>query len=108
MDVIVNAAPKLDAAKHEVAFALSVIPGPQYKLRNLHLNGLSAMQRSDFDSTWKLHSGDLYNAGYVATFLTNNTVIRSLSNYSASFRVKEDPEAAVLDLDITFAEFPGK
>jgi outer membrane protein insertion porin family len=108
MDVIVNAAPKLDAAKHEVAFTLSVIPGPQYKLRNLHLNGLSAAQRSDFDSTWKLHSGDLYNAGYVATFLTNNTVIRSLSNYSASFRVKEDPEAAVLDLDITFAKFPGK
>ena len=108
MDVIVNAEPKLDVAKHEVAFTLNVIPGPQYKLRNLHVNGLSAAQRSDFDSNWKLHSGDLYNAGYVATFLTNNTVIRSLSNYSASFRVKEDPEAAMLDLDITFAKSLGK
>jgi len=102
LDVVLDAAPKLDTATHQVAFTVTAIPGPQYKLREVNVQGLTAAQRQEFDSAWKLHAGDLYNAGYVKDFLKNNTSLRSLANVSASFKVTQDPEAGIADLNVTF------
>jgi outer membrane protein assembly factor BamA len=102
MDVIVDAHPTLDATNHQVAFTVTAVPGPQYRLRNLTVLNLSPSQRKEFDATWKLHKGDIYDAGYVTDFLKNNTALHTLAKYSASFNVVEDPEAATLDLTITF------
>jgi outer membrane protein assembly factor BamA len=98
VDVIVAAAQQLDAASHEVAFTVSVIPGPQYRLRELTVQGLTPAQRRQFDAAWKLHARDVYNAGYVKSFLSAQT----LSSMTASSQANEDPEAGVLDLHLSF------
>jgi outer membrane protein assembly factor BamA len=108
MDVIVDAAPKLDRAAHQVAYTVSAIPGPQYKLRELTVQGLTPAQRKEFDSAWKLHAGDVYNAGYVKSFLTSNTALQTLASLKASFKANEDPEAGALDLDILFVKGAAK
>ncbi len=102
LDVVLDAGPKLDTATHQVAFTVTAIPGPQYKLRDVNVQGLTAAQRQEFDSAWKLHAGDLYNAGYVKDFLKNNTALRTLASMNASFKVTQDPEAGVADLNVTF------
>jgi outer membrane protein assembly factor BamA len=102
LDVVLDAAPKLDTAAHQVAFTVTAIPGTQYKLREVNVQGLTAAQRQEFDSAWKLHAGDLYSAGYVKNFLANNTALQTLTGMSASFKVTQDPEAGVADLNVTF------
>ena len=102
VDVAVDATPKFDAAGRQAAFTVSVNPGPQYKLRELNVMNLTAAQKKDFDAAWKVRPGDVYNAGYVTNFLKDKMEIRALANYSSSFKVIEDPEAGVLDLNITF------
>ena len=104
MDVILDAQPKLDRVNHEVAFTVTATPGPQYRLRDLKVLNATPEQKKEFDSAWKLHSGDVYNVGYVTSFLKNNTALKTLNNYSASFMVMEDPEAGMLDLTITFSQ----
>jgi outer membrane protein assembly factor BamA len=102
VDVIVDAARKLDTAAHQVAFVVTAIPGVQYKLKTLTVTGLTPAQRKDFDAAWRLHVGDVYNAGYVKSFLTNNTSVQSLLGLSAGFTVNQDPEAALIDLTVAF------
>jgi outer membrane protein assembly factor BamA len=108
VDVIVDAVPKLDTAAHQVAFAVSAVPGVQYKLRTLTVTGLTSMQRKDFDTAWRLNAGDVYNAGYVKSFLTNNTAVQSLLGLSAAFTVSQDPEAALIDLTVAFHKADGR
>lgn len=104
MDVIVDATPKLDTSSHQVAFTISATPGPQYHLRNLTTLNLNAAQKKDFDSTWKLRKGDIYDAGYVSSYLKNDATRHPLTNYSASFKLIEDPEEKALDLIINFTK----
>jgi hypothetical protein len=108
VDVMVDAAPKLDTSAHQVAFAVTAIPGVQYKLRTLTVTGLTQAQRRDFDAAWRLHAGDVFDAGYVKSFLTNNTAVKSILGLSAAFTVNQDPEAAVIDLTIAFHKADGK
>ncbi len=102
MDVVITANPTLNTTTHQATFTLSATPGPQYRLRKLTILNLSPSQRRDFDSTWKLRKGDIYDAGYVTAFLKSNTALHTRANYPASCNVVEDPEAATLDLTITF------
>ncbi len=85
-----------------------MIPGPEYRLRELTVQGLTPAQRKEFDAAWKLDAGDVYNAGYVKSFLSNNTAFKTLSGMTASFKANEDPEAGVLDLKISFVKGAAK
>ncbi|CAN5547230.1 hypothetical protein BH10ACI4_BH10ACI4_35180 [soil metagenome] len=108
VDVILDAGPKLDTAAHQVAYDIKATPGPQYKIRDINVQGLTPAQRKEFDSAWRLKTGDVYNAGYVKNFLQNNTAMQSLAQLSASFKVMEEPESGVLDLNISFFKDPTK
>ncbi len=102
MDVVINAAPTLDSAAHTVAYAVSVQPGEQYRIHEVTANNLDTAARADFDRHFLLKPGDLYNPGYVAGFLTNNTAVRSLDGYSAAFKAYADPNTRTVDLVINF------
>jgi len=104
VDVIVDAGPKLDTSAKQVAYTVSVTSGPQYKLRDLTVVGLTPAQRKEFDSAWKLHRGDLYDAGYVKSFLANNTALPLLRGMSAGVKANEDPDAGLLDLTLSFVK----
>jgi outer membrane protein insertion porin family len=107
LDVAVNATPTFDGDTHHVAYVVSVMPGEQYRIRNLEVLNLSPVQRAEFDSAWRLKPGELYNAGYITHFLKNNTALRSLNGYSASFQLASDPDSHLADLTINFAKGVG-
>lgn len=102
LDAAVTASPAIDAATHHVAYTVSVVPGQQYRLRSVNALNLSPVQRKDFDNTWKLKPGDIYDAEYVSKFLTQNTAVMSLTGYSATYKALVDPDSHVVDLTLTF------
>jgi outer membrane protein insertion porin family len=102
MDVAIAATPKLDTDTHQISFTISVTPGAQYTLKSVTPQNLSAAQLKDFDLGWRLHPGDIYNENYVATFLKNNTALRSLEGYSLGYKIVADPDNHTIDLTVTF------
>ncbi len=107
MDVIVHAAPTLDTAAHTVAYAVSVTPGEQYRVKEITTGGLDAAAKADFDRGFLMKAGELYNPEYVAGFLENNTALKALTGYGASFKAYADPNTHTVDLVITFARMRG-
>lgn len=103
MDVMINAVPTIDASTHQVAYAVSVEPGEQYRLHEVTPNNLDAAARADFDRGFLMKQGDVYNPEYVATFLKMNTALRALAGYSAAFKAYADPNTHTVDLVINFA-----
>jgi outer membrane protein assembly factor BamA len=102
MDVIVKATPTADSATHQVAYAVSVMPGEQYRIHELTANNLSDAARTDFDRGFLMKAGELYNPEYATKFLKNNTALRALEGYSASFKAYADTNTHTVDLVITF------
>ena len=49
---------------------------------------------------------DVYNESYVARFITNNSALKHLAGYTASFQAIGDPATHLVDLTITFV--PGR
>ena len=102
MDVIIEAAPTPDAATHQVAYTISVKPGKQYRIHELTANNLDPAARADFDRGFLMKTGELFNPDYVRGFLKNNTALRALENYSASYKAYADPNTHTVDLVLTF------
>jgi outer membrane protein assembly factor BamA len=103
MDIIIQAAPTPDAASHQVLYTITAIPGEQYRLHDVVTDTLDAAAKAEFDKGFLMKSGELYNPEYVSTFLKNNTSLRSLEGYSASFKAYADPNTHTVDLVLTFA-----
>lgn len=102
MDAYVDAAAARDAATHQVAYTVTVLPGEVYRLGSIHVTDLPAAPRADFDKAFRLHPGDVYDEVYVGSFLTNNTAVRSLDNYAAAFTASSDPATHLVELEIKF------
>jgi outer membrane protein insertion porin family len=102
MDVIVKAAPNADVATHQVAYAVSVDPGEQYRIQKLTANGLDPAAQADFDRGFLMKAGELYNPEYVSGFLKNNTSLLTLEGYSAGFKAYANPNTHTVDLVLTF------
>jgi outer membrane protein assembly factor BamA len=102
MDVVVTATPQLDNTAHTAAFAVAVIPGDQYKLNAVTPLHLNPTQKADFDKTWQLKPGDVYNESYVAEFLHNNSAVKSLEPLTASFKTVANPDAHTVELILEF------
>ena len=102
VDVAVTAEPKLDTATHQVSFTIAAIAGAQYTLKSVTPINLNDAQKKDFERGWILHPGDIYNEGYVTSFLKNNNALQSFNGYAASFKTVADPDAHTVDLTVDF------
>ncbi|WP_260705060.1 POTRA domain-containing protein [Edaphobacter flagellatus] len=103
-DVKVQAPASLDKATHHVSYTVHVVPGEQYRLHSVKAEGLSDVQRKEFDSAWRMNPGDFYDVNYLTTFLNKNTALRSLNGYSATYKAFSDPNTHLVDLVITFVK----
>jgi outer membrane protein assembly factor BamA len=104
LDVRVDNVPKLDPATHTVAYTLSVIPGEQYHISTLKVEGLSPDQRQEFDSAWKLVPGAPFDATYTGTFLKSHPELHSLAGLSTRLATDADGDAHQVAIDVTFAK----
>ncbi len=102
IDVLLDSGAKLNPATHEVAYTITATPRPQYNLPDQKVTGLTPEQRREFDAAWKLTPGEIYDAGYVKSFLLNNTALQTLGKLSATYKVTQEPESGLLDLNIAF------
>ncbi|MES2393049.1 MAG: POTRA domain-containing protein [Acidobacteriota bacterium] len=102
LDVYLDDAPQLDTAAHTAAYSLKAVPGEQYRIKSLDIQGLSPEARADFDRGWLLKVGDLYNEPYVKRFLADNTALRKLDAYAGSYGASADPQTHLVDLTLMF------
>lgn len=102
IDVRVDTAPKLNEAAHTVSYTVTVLPGQQYHVNEIAVDALDAAARADFDRTFQLKPGALYNPVYIADFLKNNTALKSLSDVTGSFKAVAYPATHTVDLTVRF------
>ena len=102
LDAYVDAHPQQDATAHTVSYSLQVTPGEIYHLKSVTPLNLSAAAQKDFDFGWLLKPGAAYDPLYTANFLTNNTALRNLAGYTASFQAAADSQTHLVDLTINF------
>jgi outer membrane protein assembly factor BamA len=107
MDVVIKTTPTTDTATHQVAYSVTVVPGEQYRVNEITVNGLDPEARKDFDRGFLMTPGELYSPEYVATFITKNTALQALAPYSGSFKAYADPNTHTVDLVVTFFRTPA-
>lgn len=101
----IDAAPKFDRERHTVAYAITVQPGPVYRMGELSLVNLSDAQRADVLKYWPLQEGDAYDATVAAGFLLKNKAnLHSLDGWSATWKSYEHDDSQVVDLVVTFRQ----
>jgi outer membrane protein insertion porin family len=108
LDAYVDAHPQKDAAGHTVSYSLQVTPGEIYHLKSVTPLNLSSAAQKDFDFGWLLKPGAAYDPLYTANFLTNNTALRNLAGYTASFQAAADSQTHLVDLTINFIRTSGQ
>jgi outer membrane protein assembly factor BamA len=107
LDIYILPHPVPDATAHTVAYTLEPIPGEIYHLHTATPTGLSPEALQEFNSTWQLKPGDVYNPAYVSEFIHNNTALKHLSTYAGTFQASADPTTHLVDLTLTFAPNNG-
>jgi outer membrane protein assembly factor BamA len=105
MDVIVKADPTYDEAAHTIAYAVSVVPGEQYRVHDLQVQGLDAAAKAEFDAHFAMKQGEVFNPYYVLGFTTHNADLKTLRGYAGNFKAYADPNTHTVDVVISF--FPG-
>jgi len=108
IDAYVVPSPTLDEAAHTVSYALKVVPGEVYRLKSVTPLNLTPAAQQDFETAWRMKPNDVYNEAYVSNFITNNSALKHLSVYSASFKAVGDPETHLVDLTIMFVAGSGR
>ncbi len=108
LDAYVDAHPQKDATAHTVSYSLQVIPGETYHVKTVTPLNLSAAAQKDFDFGWLLKPGVAYDPLYTSNFLTNNTALRNLAGYTASFQAAADSQTHLVDLTINFIRTGGQ
>ncbi|HTV08885.1 MAG TPA: hypothetical protein VMD97_07565 [Candidatus Aquilonibacter sp.] len=107
LDAYIDAHPQENKTTHTVSYSLSVIPGEIYHVKSVTPLHLSAAAQKDFDFGWQLKPGAPYDPIYTANFLNNNSALRNLSGYTASFQAAADTNTHLVDLTIDFVHTGG-
>jgi outer membrane protein insertion porin family len=101
MDVLVDPNPQLDRASHQVTYNVTVTQGEPYTFAAVNTN-LPPALAAQFQQSWKLVPGSIYDATYLATFLKANVGQPYLQPYVLSYKVERDPNKHVVTVNLTF------
>jgi outer membrane protein assembly factor BamA len=58
-----------DEASHKVTFHVVIVEGPQYRMGEFSVKGVPVETGERLKTRWKLKSGDIYDASYMAEFV---------------------------------------
>jgi hypothetical protein len=101
----IDAAPRFDAAAHTVSYAVTVTPGPVFRMGELSLVNLNDQQRAAVLRLWPMQEGDVYDATIANTFLLKNKAnLHALDGWSASWKAFEHEDTGIVDLVVTFQQ----
>jgi outer membrane protein assembly factor BamA len=103
LDAKVLAPPVIDRTAHQVAYSISVVPGPQYHFKSVRWPSVSAEQAKEFDAAWKMLPGDVYDDSYLGRFFVQSTSLAK-QGYKMNAVFKRDPVALTVELSVTFSK----
>ena len=95
-----NSTPEFDDTARQVTFKIAVSEGPQFHMGTIDFKGFSETDRGALIESWKLKTGDVYDASYVDRFFREDArpvISRILQQRRAtsSQRVSIDPQTHV-------------
>lgn len=105
-----SAAPDFDDATRRVTYRFKVSEGPQYRMGELTINGLSERDTNDLRVRWGLQSREVYDAAYVDEFIKKNVPEfvkdalrdgRKLDGLKIESSVRLNPEKQTVDVTLT-------
>jgi outer membrane protein assembly factor BamA len=103
LDARILVPPTIDRTTHQVAYSVSVVPGPQYHFKSVSWPNVSEEQAKTFDAAWRMKPGDVYDSTYLMRFLAQNSAL-TRQGYKMNASLKADPSALTVDLAITFTK----
>ncbi len=65
----VRSAPEFDDANRSVTYHFRVEEGPQHKMGELFMTGLSEVALNNLRGRWRLLHGEIYDEGYLGEFI---------------------------------------
>lgn len=106
--VRIEANPTLDRDHATVAYALRVVPGPVYHLRNLTIQKLNAAQEKRVREVFDMKPGDLYRDRAINDLYHAIADEPLLKGYTFAFSPKRDQTDSVVDLTLEFSREGGQ
>jgi outer membrane protein assembly factor BamA len=100
IDAKISAPAVVDRAAHQVAYSISVDPGPQYHFKSVRWPSLSDSLRKEFDAAWQMKPGDVYDSTYLMRFVSQTALMKQ--GYTPYIMIKPDRSALMVDLTVTF------
>jgi outer membrane protein assembly factor BamA len=107
----ISAAPEFDDESRSVIYRFNVEEGPQYRMGELIIEGLSEKDTNDVRTRWRLLPREVYDANYPSEFLRTgfrefvqelrSREGRTLGAYKVETTEKHDRERLTVDVTIT-------
>lgn len=69
LDMKLTAAPQFDDAAHQIAYQASISEGPQYRMGELVITGLSLDAEKRLRQAWQIAPGQIFDDGYYESLL---------------------------------------
>lgn len=100
----VKAEPNFDDAAHKVAFTVEMLPGDQYKLSKLEVQGIDDAMTEKLMKVWQLKVGDPYDATYARNFFNkeNAPKLLFLNGYGMAWTQKIHDDSKTVELTVFF------
>ena len=97
-----------DDSSRRVTYQFTVTEGPQFRMGNLIINGLSPADADKLKEKWGLATGAIYDAGYLEDYslsireLLGQLKSRGSFKNSISMDIKPDAQKLTVDVVMTF------
>ncbi|HEX8710922.1 MAG TPA: POTRA domain-containing protein [Terracidiphilus sp.] len=111
LDCKITPRPLLDDAAGTVTYAVDADPGPQYHLGFVKFDDMSEQTRMLLMRYWQLMPGDVYNQGYVYTFIPeakrqDRTLANMLADAKVNYVETEDLQNHTVNLVVHLNRLP--
>lgn len=100
MEAKVDLDEPFDETKHTVRYVLRVSEGDIYKMGEVEILGVDSRTRDKLQNLWSLKTGDPYDSGYPARFITQ-ALKQVLTTGEWNTDVHETPDQKDKDVDVT-------
>lgn len=93
-----------DSAAHTIAYDFAAVPGPQYHLKRVMTVGLNDQQQKEFDKTWKMMPGAVFDERYVQRFVVDMIGQGPLRGYKPTSKMMLDRGDHTVVLELQFSQ----
>jgi outer membrane protein assembly factor BamA len=94
---------KFDESSGTVKYSLTIIEDERYKMGELDIRGVDRTQESKLRELWRLHPGDVYDAGYLQAYLPQAVKMLPRNfDWTTTHHVTANVKDKTVDVEIHF------